>query len=321
MKIALAKEVVKDNKVMCEAYADTLIELANQDERVVALDADLATVVNMKSFEAAHPNRFINCGIAEANMISTAAGLSATGMVPFAHSFTPFVSRRCYDQVYVSGSYAKLNVRVVGSDPGVTASFNGGTHQAYEDMGIMRGIPEMTVIEATDNVMLKEILKQLKDYYGMFYLRILRIEPDTVYAEGSTFEIGKGVTLRDGKDVTIIASGIMVSEALKAADQLAKEGVCARVVDMFTWKPIDTELIEKCAKETGCIVTAENHNIRNGLYSAVAEVLAETCPVPLEAVGNHDRFGEVGSQEYVQNVMGMTAAGIVEKVHKAITRK
>ena len=155
----------------------------------------------------------------------------------------------------------------------------------------------------------------------MFYLRILRIEPDTVYAEGSTFEIGKGVTLRDGKDVTIIASGIMVSEALKAADQLAKEGVCARVVDMFTWKPIDTELIEKCAKETGCIVTAENHNIRNGLYSAVAEVLAETCPVPLEAVGNHDRFGEVGSQEYVQNVMGMTAAGIVEKVHKAITRK
>lgn len=321
MNIALAKKVVKDNKVMCEAYADTLIELANQDERVVALDADLATVVNMKSFEAAHPDRFINCGIAEANMISTAAGLSATGMVPFAHSFTPFASRRCYDQAYVSGAYAKLNVRIVGSDPGATAAFNGGTHQAYEDMGIMRGIPEMTVIEATDNVMLKDILEQVKDRYGMFYLRLLRIEPDTIYAEGSKFEIGKGVTVRDGKDVTIIASGIMVAEALKAADQLAQQGVSARVVDMFTWKPIDTELVEKCAKETGCIVTAENHNIRNGLYSAVAEALAATYPVPLEAVGNQDRFGEVGPQDYVQNVMGMTAEGIVEKARKAIARK
>lgn len=321
MKIEFAKEVVKDSKIMCEVYSDTLIELAAKDPNVVALDADLATVVNMKAFEEKYPDRFINCGIAEANMVSVAAGMSETGMVPFAHSFTPFASRRCYDQVYVSGGYAKLNVRVVGSDPGVTAGFNGGTHQCYEDMGIMRGIPGMTVIEATDNVMIKDILEQVKDTYGMYYLRLLRIEPDTIYADGSKFEIGKGVTVRDGSDVTIIASGIMVAESLKAAELLAAQGVSARVVDMFTWKPIDEDLIVKCAKETGCIVTAENHNIRNGLYSAVAEVVAAKAPVPMEAIGNQDRFGEVGPQDYVQKVLKMTAEDIVEKALAAVKRK
>lgn len=306
---------------MCAVYADTLSALAKEDDRVVALDADLATVVNMKNFEAAHPDRFVNCGIAEANMVGVAAGLSAGGMIPFTHSFTPFATRRCYDQIFISGGYAKTSVRIVGSDPGVTAGYNGGTHQSFEDMGLMRGIPEMTVIEATDNVMMANILKQVKDMDGMFYLRLLRIEPDTIYESGSEFDIGKGIVVRDGSDATIIASGIMVSEALKAADQLAAEGVSARVVDMFTWKPIDTELIGKCAKETGCIVTAENHNIRNGLYSAVAEAVTATCPVPVSAIGCQDRFGEVGSPEYVQKAMKMTAEDIAAAVKKTMERK
>jgi len=223
--------------------------------------------------------------------------------------------------VFISAAYADLNVRIIGSDPGITAAYNGGTHMPFEDMGIMRNIPNITIMEPTDGVMLADILKQVKDLYGVFYIRLLRKEPMRIYEDGSTFEIGKGIPLRDGTDVTLITSGYLVSETLKAAEQLKGQGINARVVNMFTWKPIDCELIIQCAKETGAIVTIENHNIVNGLGSAVAEVLVEYVPTPMERIGCQDRFGQVGPVEYLQKAYEMTAGDIVRKALKAIDRK
>ena len=254
-------ELKTSETLMRDAYCNTLMELAETDSRIVALDADLVSSSGMKPFFKAYPERAIQCGIAEANMIGVAAGLSLTGKVPFCHSFGPFASRRVCDQIFISAAYAKLNVRIVGSDPGVTAAYNGGTHMPFEDMAVLRGIPEITLIEPCDPVQLADVTRQLVDVYGVYYIRMVRKNATAVYAPGSTFEIGKGNLLRAGTDVTIIASGIMVAEALKAAEELAGEGVSARVVDMFTWKPIDMELIAKCAEETGAFVTAENHNV------------------------------------------------------------
>lgn len=321
MNIQLTKEIAKDKKMMREVYAQTLIELANEDQDVVVLEADLMSSMGMKAFQKAHSKHTFNCGIQEANMMGVAAGLSATGKKPFAHTFGPFATRRCYDQVFISCAYARLNVRIIGSDSGITAAFNGGTHMPFEDMGLMRNIPEATILEPVDNTMLKDILRQVKDKYGVFYIRLQRKEPFAIYAEGSTFEIGKGVTLREGKDVTLITSGVLVADTVKAADMLREKGVSAKVVNMFTWKPIDKELIAQCAKDTGAVVTVENHNIINGLGSAVSEVLTETVPVPLERIGCQDRFGEVGPQDYLQKVFKMTAEDIVEKAVEVLKRK
>ncbi len=321
MNVTIEKEIIKDSKMMRDVYCATLMDLAAADERVVALDADLMNSMGMIPFQKKFPQRTFNCGVQEADMIGIAAGLSATGKIPFAHTFGPFATRRCYDQIFISAAYADLNVRIIGSDPGITAAFNGGTHMPFEDMGIMRNIPNITVIEPTDGVMLADILRQLKDMYGVFYIRLLRKEPMRIFEEGSTFEIGKGVTVREGKDVTLIASGILVSEAVTAAQMLENEGISARVVNIFTWKPIDKDLIVKCAQETGAIVTVENHNIINGLGSAVAEVLVENAPVPMERIGSQDRFGQVGPVDFLQKEYEMTAEDIVRKAKKAIKRK
>jgi transketolase len=321
MNIKLAKNNVKEEKMMKDIYCETLMELAKNDKRIVALDADLMNSMGMPPFKKAYPERTFNCGIQEADMIGIAAGLSATGKVPFAHTFGVFASRRCYDQTFISAAYARLNVRIIGSDPGVTAQYNGGTHMPFEDMGILRNIPTMTIIEPTDGVMLKDLIKQLANLYGVFYIRLLRKNAIKIYEEGSTFKIGKAIELRGGSDVTLISSGILVHESLKAADMLAAEGINARVVNMFTWKPVDADMIVKCAKETGAIVTVENHNIINGLGSAVAEVLAENFPSPLERIGCKDQFGEVGSQDYLMERFELTAADIVKKAKKAIGRK
>lgn len=321
MSIKLAKKNIKEDIMMRDAYCKTLMELAEKDERIVALDADLMNSMGMLPFMKAYPERTFNCGVQECDMIGIAAGLSATGKVPYAHSFGPFATRRCFDQVFISAAYAKLNVRIIGSDPGVTAAYNGGTHMPFEDIGIMRNIPTMTVIEPTDAVMLKDVIGQLANLYGVYYIRLMRKNAVKIYDEGSTFEIGKGIELRDGKGVSIIASGILVAEALEAANILKEEGISARVVNIFTIKPIDRDLIEKCARETGAIVTAENHNIINGLGSAVAEVLAETVPVPMERIGCQDEFGEVGPENYLKERFEMTAADIVKKVKRVIQRK
>jgi transketolase len=285
------------------------------------LDADLMKSMGMIPFLKAYPERTFDVGIQEANMIGVAAGLSATGKIPFAHSFAPFASRRCFDQVFLSCGYARLNVRVIGSDPGITAAYNGGTHMPFEDMGLMRLVPDITILEPVDATMLKDLVKQTAVQYGVFYIRLLRKNAIRIYAEGSSFEIGKGVQLKEGMDVTIFATGIMVSESLRAAEILGGQGISARVVNLFTLKPIDRELITQCARETGAIVTAENHNIINGLGSAVAEVLVENTPVPMERIGVKDSFGEVGPVDYLAKRFEMTADDIVKAVKKVMTRK
>lgn len=321
MSAKLAQERITEAKEMRNVYCETLMELAEGNQNVVVLDADLMTSMGMVKFTHKYPERAFNMGIQEANMIGVAAGLSATGKIPFVHSFGSFATRRCFDQLFLSCGYARLNVRVIGSDPGVVAAFNGGTHMPFEDMGIVRNIPNVTIVEPVDSVQLRDLLKQTENSYGVFYIRLLRKSVVKIYEDGSTFEIGKGVTLKDGKDVTIIASGIMVDDALKAADELKGKGVSARVVNIFTLKPIDKNLIIQCAEETGAIVTAENHNIINGLGSAVAEVVVENVPVPMERVGVDDLFGEVGPQQYLKERFGLTAENIVAKVNKVINRK
>jgi len=321
MSAIVAEERVKEAKEMRNAYCETLMELAQHNKNVVVLDADLMSSMGMVKFGKQYPERTFNVGVQEANMIGVAAGLSATGKIPFAHSFGPFATRRCFDQLFLSCGYARLNVRVVGSDPGVTAAFNGGTHMPFEDMGIVRNIPGVTILEPVDSIMLTSLLQQTADRYGVFYIRLLRKNAIKIYQEGSTFEIGKGITLKDGHDVTIIASGIMVDDALTAAQELEKQGISARVVNIFTLKPIDKELIIQCATETGAIVTVENHSIINGLGSAVAEVIVENRSVPMERVGVNDVFGEVGAQDYLKQRFGLTSENIVAKVNKVLARK
>lgn len=321
MSIKLAEKRVNEEIAMRDMYAKTLMRLADKNENIVALDADLMSSMGMMPFKKAYPDRTFNVGIQEANMIGVAAGMSAVGLIPFAHSFGPFATRRCFDQIFLSCGYAKLNVKITGSDPGVTAAFNGGTHMPFEDMGILRNVPNITILEPVDSVMLENIIEQIADKYGVFYTRLLRKNAVKIYEEGSTFEIGKSITLRDGKDVTIFATGIMVAEALKAADELDKEGISVRVENMFTLKPIDKEAILKCAKETGAIVTAENHSILNGLGSAVAEIIAENELVPLERVGVEDRFGQVGPVDYLKEQYNLTYKDIMSKVKKVLERK
>ena len=317
----IKNELKKADVAMRDAYCNTLMQMAEKDDRIVALDADLISSSGMKPFFAKFPERAIQCGIAEANMIGIAAGLSLTGKVPFAHSFGPFASRRVCDQIFISAAYANLNIRILGSDPGVTAAYNGGTHMPFEDMGVLRSIPGITLIEPCDPVAVADIVSQLADVYGVYYMRMARKSSIAVYEPGSTFEIGKGNLLRNGTDVTIIASGIMVAEALKAANALEADGVSARVVDLFTWKPIDTELIVECAEKTGAIVTAENHNIFGGLGSAVSEAVTQNCPVPMEFVGVMDRFGQVGTEDFLRAEYGLTAENIAAAVKRAIERK
>lgn len=311
----------KEAVQMRTAYCQTLMELAEENPDIVVLDADLMNSMGMMPFQQKFPERTFDVGIQEANMIGIAAGLSATGKIPFAHSFAPFATRRAYDQDFLSAAYARLNVRITGSDPGVTAAFNGGTHMPFEDVGIMRNIPGITILEPADCTMLRQLIRDIAGRYGVFYTRLLRKNAVKVYEEGSVFEIGKAALLREGRDAAVIATGILVDEALKAADMLAQEGISIRVLNMFTIKPVDKQAVIAAARETGAIVTAENHNVINGLGSAVAEVLAEHHPAPMERIGVADQFGQVGPESYLREAYHLTAQDIVSKVKKAIARK
>ncbi len=314
-------EILPENAEMRAAFAATMDELAANDTSVVYFDCDVINSIGMSNFAKKYPDRCVDCGIQEANMICVASGASALDLKPFTHTFGPFAARRVIDQVYISAAYAKLNIRMVGSDAGVTASYNGGTHMPIEDMGLLRTIPEVTLLEPTDSVMLADIMRQTKDMYGVFYIRITRKVTDKIFEDGSTFEIGKAVSLREGTDITLITSGYSTSDTLKAADLLAKEGISASVLNMFTWKPIDRTAITQAAETTKAIVTIENHNIVNGLGSAVSEVLCETCPVPMERLGVPDVFGEVGSIDYLKNTFGMNVEHIVAAAKRVIARK
>ncbi|WP_347559783.1 transketolase family protein [Clostridium sp. AM58-1XD] len=321
MKAKAVSELRPETIEMRKAFCDTLMEMAEKNRDIVVLDGDLMGAMGTKPFAQMYPEQTLDCGIQEANMVGVAAGLSAAGKIPFVHSFGPFITRRACDQIFMSGAYAKLNVKLVGSDPGITAQINGGTHMPFEDMGIMRGIPQMTIIEPTDVTMLKSVLKQMADSYGMYYMRLVRKSCIKVYEDGSEFEIGKSVMLREGSDVTIIASGYCTAEALKAADLLEKKGISAAVVNMFTWKPIDEEAIKSAADRTGAVVTAENHNVINGLGSAVSEVLVKNTPVPMEMIGVQDQFGEVGNLDYLAERFELKAEHIAEAAVKVIKRK
>lgn len=303
------------------AYNDDLIKAASRNDRIVSINCDLSSSMGVTKFSKTFPERSFNVGIMESNGVGIAAGLSAAGFIPFFHSFAIFSTRRVYDQIFISCAYAGLNVKILGGDPGVSATYNGGTHMSFEDVGLMRVMPGIRIFEATDAVMMESLLPQMAEHYGVDYLRIARKNKAQIYEEGSEFTIGKAVLLREGTDVTLIASGLMVPEALKAAEMLAEEGISPRVVDMFTIKPIDKECILESAEKTGAIVTAENHNIINGLGSAVAEVLVENFPCPMERVGVQDRFGIVGEQDFLMKYMGLTAEVICEKAKKAISRK
>ena len=303
----------KDEIEMRKVYSSKLGELMGKHNEIVALEADLMNAITTDKVQKEYPERVINCGIMEANMIGIAAGISIAGKYPFAHTFTAFASRRCFDQLFMSGAYQKNNIKIIASDAGVTAVHNGGTHMSFEDMGIMRGLANTVVLEVTDATMFENILEQVAIKDGFYWIRTIRKNASTIYEKGSTFEIGKGNLLKDGSDITLIANGIMVAEALKTAKKLENEGINAAVIDMFTLNPIDRELIKKYAQKTGKIVTCENHSIHNALGSAVAEVIAETGDAKLRRIGIKERFGQVGTLDFLMNEYELTA----EHIYKA----
>jgi transketolase len=306
---------------MRKVYADLLVEYAEKDARIVVLEADLMGATGTKPFKEKYPERFYDVGVAEANMMGIAAGLATMGKIPFAHSFTSFSTRRAYDQVAISIAYSRLPVKIGGTDPGVSAELNGGTHMSFEDAGIMRNLPGMTIVEPVDSVQLAALLPQIIERPGPVYMRLHRKNKEVIFSSERTFRIGKIDTLEDGRDVTLIASGMMVKVVLRAAETLRKEGVSVRVLNMHTLKPVDVETIIRAARETGAIVTAENHSIINGWGSAVAEVISENCPVPLFRIGVQDHFGEVGKSDFLMEKYHMTAQDVTDAAYSVMDKK
>ena len=317
----LADTFQLDDTEMRAAYCDALIEAARHNDKIVAVDADVQFSMGTAPFYKAFPGRGVNCGIMEAHAVGLCAGMSATGLVPFFHAFGCFASRRAYDQVFLSCAYQDLNVKIIGGDAGVTATMNGGTHMPLEDVGLLRTVPRATIIEPADTAMYPAAVRHMAETWGLFYMRSCRRKVMQVYRPDAAFTIGKANLLAEGGDVCIVACGIMVYEALLARQQLAARGVSAAVVDMHTIKPLDEKMVIRMARSCGAVVTAENHNAMNGLGSAVAETLAEQCPVPMERVGVFERFGEVGTLDYLQKELGLTAEDIVAKALRALERK
>ena len=303
-----------------EAYGQALVDLADKYDYVV-LDADLAEATKTIKFKKAHPERFFDCGIAEGNMISVAAGLAAAGKMAFASSFAMFAAGRAFEQVRNSVGYPHLNVKIGATHAGITVGEDGATHQCLEDIALMRTIPGMTIINPADAVEARAAVEASMETYGPFYMRFGRYACPVINGEDYKFELGKGVQLRDGKDVTIVATGYMVHLALEAAEALAAEGIDARVINIHTIKPLDKEIILKAAKETGAIVTAEEHNIIGGLGSAVAETVCEGCPVPMLRVGVEDQFGKSGKVPPLLEEYGLTAANIADKARAVVKMK
>lgn len=315
MKIVYNGE--KDARIFKDMIGETIGNMLREDENVVYLDADLMSCVGTAKLPA-ETDRAINCGIAEANMVGVACGLSAAGLKPIIHTFGPFASRRCYDQLFLSGGYAKNAITVIGSDPGITAAFNGGTHMPFEDVALYRAIPGATIVDVTDVPMLVDFMHQFKDLPGVKYLRVPRKDSRQVYADGTHFQVGKGNVLREGTDVVLIACGIMVHEAMQAAEKLEKQGVSAAVIDIGTIKPLDTELVKAYAAKTKSVVVAENHSRIGGLYSAVKETLEGEAKVGYVAV--EDCYGEVGPQDYLRTRFDLTDDHILRIALETVAR-
>ena len=305
------------------AYGETLVELGAQYPELVVLDADLSGSTMSKFFAEAYPDRFFDCGIAEADMTGIAAGMAAEGLKPFTNSFAMFSSGRAYEQIRNSIAYPQLNVKVVGSHGGVSVGEDGATHQCIEDFALMRAIPGMLVCCPCDGNEMRHAVKALIDYEGPAYLRLQRLATEVFTDElpDYHFALGKGCTLRPGSDVTVIATGLMVSKALQAAELLAAEGISVRVINIHTIKPLDEELVLRAARETGCIVTSEEHSVIGGLGSAVSELLGEKCPVPVLRHGVNDEFGRSGTATAVLDYFGLNAEGIAAKVREALKLK
>ena len=309
-------------KDMRAVYADTLSDLAGEDEHLLVLEADLMSASGTKGFKEKFPGRLINAGVAEANMVGVAAGLSSQGYIPFVNTFGCFATRRAYDQFFLSANYARQNVKLVGTDPGVTAKYNGGTHMPFCDITLTRVIPELVVVEPADTVSVHKLTRLLYEHKGCSYMRLHRKGAMSVYAQDQEFEIGKGIVNREGRDVTILATGmVMLKEALDAAAVLEKEGVDAAVIDMHTVKPLDEQLVLEYARTTGAVVTAENGQIAGGLGGAVSEFLSEHHPTLLKRVGVKDLFGEVGTQEYLQERYDLTSDAICRAVRDLLKKK
>ncbi|MBO5364917.1 MAG: transketolase family protein [Clostridia bacterium] len=303
-----------------EAYGKALVEFG-ADENIIVLDADLSKSTKTDGFKKAYPERFINSGIAEGNMMATAAGLASCGKTVFASSFAMFAAGRAFEQIRNSIGYPHLNVKIGATHAGISVGEDGATHQCLEDIGIMRTIPGMIVLNPADATESRLAVKAAIDYKGPVYLRFGRLAVPTIFDHSYQFEIGKGVELVSGNDVTLIGTGLMVPAVLEAGKILAEQGISARVINMASIKPIDREIIVKAAEETGAIVTAEEHNIIGGLGSAVAEVLCETVPVPMLRVGTEDVFGKSGKPNVLLEMYGLDAKNIVEKAKAAIALK
>ncbi len=307
-------EMIK--KATRESFGEALVKIAEENDRIVVLDADLAAATKTGIFKKAYPDRFFDCGIAESNMIGIAAGLATCGKIPFAASFAMFSAGRAFEQVRNSVAYPHLNVKIAGSHAGISTGEDGATHQCLEDIALMRSIPGMTVINPCDHYEMLGAVKAMAELDGPCYVRLGRLAVESVNNNDDyKFELGKGVQLRDGNDVTIIATGLLVQEAVKASDSLKAQGINARVINIHTIKPIDEEIIIKAAKETGKIITCEEHNVIGGLGEAVCAVLSENCPTPVKRIGVYDKFGHSGPAVGLLEEFGLCASNI-EKVTK-----
>ncbi|MDE5556497.1 MAG: transketolase family protein [Ruminococcus sp.] len=313
-------DVIK--KATRDSYGETLRDLGEEYKDLVVLDADLAAATKTGIFKNAYPERFFDCGIAEANMMGVAAGLAACGKIPFASTFAMFAAGRAFEIVRNSIGYPHLNVKIGATHAGISVGEDGATHQCNEDIALMRTIPGMTIINPCDDVEARAAVRTAIEFNGPVYMRFGRLAVPVINdRETYKFELGKGVTMKDGKDVTIVATGLMVNEALEASKALEKEGISARVVNIHTIKPLDKELICKCAKETGIIVTAEEHSVIGGLGSAVAEAVTECCPVPVVKIGVNDVYGYSGPAVELLKKFGLCAENIIEKTKYALTLK
>lgn len=311
----LAESRQEAGRELRDCVVETLQELMKDDDKITALEADLGGASGFTKIKKTNPERFIQCGIAEANMMGVAAGLSLTGFKPFTHTFAPFATRRVFDQLFLSGAYAGNTINVYGSDPGFSVASNGGTHTAWEDVALIREIPGAVICDPADDVQMEWIIKEFLKMEGIHYVRSNRKAVRNVYKKGSSFKIGQGNILKEGKDILIIAAGQLVSEALDCAEELEKEGYSVEVIDMFTIKPLDEKLLIKEAKGKSKIVTIENHSIYGGLGSAVSEVIAENgISVPVKRIGVKEKFGQVGTAEFLQEEFGLTAKQIKETI-------
>lgn len=304
-----------------DAYGKTLLELGRENERIVVLDADLSGSTKTAGFAREFPARFFNAGIAEANMVGMAAGLSAGGMIPFASTFAVFAAGRAFEQIRQSVAYPKMNVKIVATHGGITVGEDGGSHQSIEDLAIMRALPNMTVLCPADGPETAAAIRAAAAYQGPMYIRLGRSKVPTVFPAAATFSIGHGVTLRDGTDLTFMATGLMTARALAAAEILAAENISARVLHFASLKPFDSALALQAARETKAVVTAEEHSVIGGLGGVVCETLAESCPVPVERVGLRDVFGQSGTGDELLLHYGLTAAHLVEAAERVMKRK